>query len=139
MSRYFSLFEFLYSDTAHRKNIDNIPTFEYVHHLEELAEFLDGLREEWGGGISVNSGYRCPQLNSAVGGSDTSAHCVGYAADLYPKNGKFEEFKAFVVNYVKDKEYDQCILEKSGKSQWVHLGIRNRKGEQRHQCFKIIK
>lgn len=139
MSKYFSYQELTKSGTADRLKIDNTPTPEIAMHLGELAMFLDDLREAWGSGIKVTSGFRCDKLNEFVGGSKTSAHPMGYAADIYPSNDKFEDFKVFVVNFIKDREYDQCILEKSGSDVWVHVGLRNRKGQQRKQCFKIEK
>lgn len=133
---YFTLYELLYSDVAKRFRIDNFPSFEIVENLKELGLFLDGIREAWGDAIIVNSGYRCQLLNKIANGVSNSVHMLGYAADLIPKNGKFEEFKIFIVEYLKDKEYDQCILEYSSKSQWVHIGLYNNKGQQRKQCFK---
>ena len=66
--------------------------------MESVETLLDPLREAWEShckqnglgvaSIGISSGYRCPQLNKAVGGSSTSAHCHGYAFDLMPMNGK---------------------------------------------------
>ena len=97
---YFTLEEMCKSDTANALNIVNVPNATVITHLNELIEFLNPLREAWGSAIRVNSGYRCPQLNRAVGGSKTSVHVIGYAADLYPINGKMKEFKKFVVDYL---------------------------------------
>ena len=47
-------------------------------------------------GINISSGYRCPELNKAVGGSSTSAHRYGYAFDLVPTNGQMRAFKRFM-------------------------------------------
>ena len=66
--KYFTLEEFLTSATARQKSIENMPSWEIVEHLNELALFLDGFREFWGSGIRVSSGLRVPKLNSAVGG-----------------------------------------------------------------------
>lgn len=137
MSKYFSFNEMWQSATADKLGIDNRPSPEIAMHLGELATDLDDIREAWGSGIIVSSGYRCDALNAAVGGSKTSAHVTGYAADLQPKNGKIEEFKAFIVNYLKNRKFDQCLLEASGKTQWVHYGKFNRKGQQRGQIFSL--
>lgn len=137
MSKYFTLKELYQSATADKLGIDNTPSKEIAMHLGELATDLDAIREAWGSAIIVTSGYRCPELNEAVGGSKTSAHVTGYAADLQPKNGKIEEFKAFIVNYLKNRKFDQCLLEASGKTQWVHYGKFNRKGQQRGQIFSL--
>lgn len=137
ISKYFRLEEFLTSSTARQKSIENMPSWEVVEHLKELAVFLDDLREEWGSGIIVSSGFRNDKLNAAVGGVATSAHRLGYAGDIQPANGKFNEFVEFVKNWAKDKTYDQIITESKGKTKWVHVGIKNQKGQQRKMLFGI--
>lgn len=138
IKNYFTLDELIVSDIAKSKGIDNTPNPKQMVALNSLVEFLDPIREAWGSAIRVNSGYRCPELNDAVGGSKTSAHMLGYAVDLYPTNGKFEEFKKFILEYLEDKKFDQCIIEKSGNSEWIHLGLYNNAGEQRKQVFSLI-
>lgn len=133
--RYFSLEEFLTSSTARQKSIENLPDWETVEHLLELALFLDELREAWGSGINVTSGYRNKALNKAVGGVESSVHMLGYAADIVPANGKFTEFAKFVENWVKNKKVDQVIIESSKKSRWIHVGLYNNKRQQRHMVF----
>ena len=137
MSKHFKLEELLRSETALKNKIENLPTWEVVEHLAQLAEFLDGLREAWRSPIKVNSGFRSTDLNKQVKGVQRSAHKLGYAADLLPLNGEMEKFKKFVVEWVQDKDFDQCILEKSGKTEWVHLSLYNQDGEQRHEVFKL--
>ena len=104
--KYFTLEELLKSSTALNKKIENIPSWEVIEHLLELASFLDGIREAWGSGIGVSSGFRCPRLNNVVGGVSGSAHMTGYAADIYPINGKMAEFEKFLKVYLKDKMFD---------------------------------
>lgn len=133
MSKYFTLKELTYSNTAKKLGITNTPSPSIIAHLEELMKFLDGLREAWGSAIKVTSGYRCAKLNKAVSGSNTSAHLYGYAADLQPINGKMEEFKKFCSEWIKDKKWDQLLLEKSKTEEWVHIGLKNRYGFQRKQ------
>ena len=135
--QYFTLAELLTSSTARQKSIENLPSWEIIEHLNELALFLDGLRAAWGSGIHVSSGFRNEKLNAAVGGVQNSVHKIGYAADLYPTNGKFEEFKKFIKNWIKDKDFDQCIIETKGKSQWIHLGLYGNSGQQRHNIFSM--
>lgn len=138
-SKFFTLEELLRSDTAKRRGIENFPSFEVVEHLNELALSLDGIREAWGSGIRVNSGYRCSVLNIAVGGVPTSVHKLGFAADIYPVNGKWEEFKRFIVEYLKDKKFDQCILESAKGRQWIHYGLYSNSHQQRCKIFSISK
>lgn len=130
-STYFKLEEFLTSSTARQKSIENLPSWAVVDHLKELALFLDDLREKWGTGIKVSSGYRNEKLNSAVGGVSSSAHRVGYAADLLPANGKFNEFVEFVKKWLQNKTFDQALIETKGKTKWLHLSLRGVDGKQR--------
>ncbi len=135
---YFTIKELCASDTAKKYKIDNTPTKEIETHLNELINFLNPLRAAWGSPIVVNSGYRCQKLNRLVGGALTSAHLYGYAADLVPKNGKMLQFKKFIRNYLKDKKFDQCIIEKNARgSEWIHFGLKNRWGAQRKQIFSL--
>ena len=138
-AKYFEISELLKSDKAVQARIPNLPTWEVVANLERLAEFLDQMREAWGSGIRVSSGYRCPQLNSAVGGVTGSAHMYGNAADISPVNGKQSEFEAFLKKWLKGKKFDQCIWEQSKSSggRWVHFGLYSNKGEQRCKMFGL--
>lgn len=136
---YFTIDELCKSNKADLYKINNTPDEEIKKHLNTLIEFLNPLRESWGSGIRINSGYRCPELNQKVGSGKTSAHLIGYAVDMYPMNNDFEKFKTFIQDYLKDKRFDQCIIEKSENSQWIHLGLYNQKGQQRKMIFNIIK
>ena len=139
-SKYFTLEEFLTSSTARKYSIENLPSFEIVERLNQLALFLDGLREAWGSGIIVSSGFRNATLNAKVGGVPNSIHKIGYAADVQPANKKMTEFKIFVKNWIKDKDFDQCIIEKDKKgNEWIHIGLFNNSGQQRHNVFNLIK
>ena len=136
--KYFTIEELCQSETADKLKIDNTPTEEIKEHLILLVEcLLDPLREEWGSPIIVNSGYRCPVLNKAVGGSKTSTHMSGWSADIRPKNGKMKEFKTFVVEFIKTRIWDQLILETSGSTEWIHISLYNNSGKQRKQIFSI--
>lgn len=139
MSKYFTLQEMLRSETALRKKIDNSPSWEIVGNLHRLAAFLDNMREAWGSGIRVSSGYRCPQLNAAVGGVSGSAHQYGNAVDISPVNGKQNEFEAFLKKWLVGKKFDQCIWEtsKSTGGRWVHFSLYSNKGEQRCKMFGL--
>ena len=136
---YFTVAELYASDTAKKYGIDNTPNSIVISHLQQLINFLNPLREAWGSAIRVNSGYRCEKLNCFVGGSKTSSHLIGYGVDLIPVNGKMDAFKKFIIDYMKNKMFDQCIIEKSGKTEWVHIGLYNLKGQQRKMIFNITK
>ena len=136
---YFTISELIASDTAKAKGIDNSPTTEVRANLVALIEtLLDPLREVWKSPIRVTSGYRCATLNKAVGGSSTSAHLYGCAADIVPLNGKIAEFKVFCRKYfdVRRHLYDQVILEDNGKSEWVHIGLKTKDGRKRGQLME---
>lgn len=134
---YFTLQELVASNKAKELGIDNTPSFEDVERLDILVEvFLDPLRKAWGKPIIVTSGYRCPKLNKAVGGSDTSVHKIGFAADLQTA-GSFDDFRDFVVSWVETSNigFDQILLEKDKKTgeKWIHVGLCSNNGSQRRQ------
>ena len=119
LSPHFGLDEFLLSDYAARNDIDMSPSQEVIDNLAWLCEsVLEPLREEIGAPIVITSGYRPPKLNEAIGGSRTSAHMHGRAADCYAIGmsiGDFAEVAAFI-----DGPIDQVIKE---FDRWVHIGI----------------
>lgn len=137
MINYFSLEEFLRSDTALSKKIENLPSFEVIEHIKEMLPILNDMRDSWGSGIRINSGFRSDKLNKAVGGVSTSSHKFGYAVDLQPVNGDIEGFKKFIIKWAADKTFDQCIIESKGKTQWIHFAYKNRLGEQRCKIFSL--
>lgn len=118
LSEHFTLEEMLFSDTAQRLNIDNSPPLEVIAHLTVAANGMEKVRALLGYPIRVNSGYRCPDLNKAVGGSKTSAHMTGYAVDFVcPKFGApIQIVKAIAGSSI---VFDQCIQEGT----WVHISF----------------
>ena len=145
--KYFTINEFIKSDIATRLKIDNTPdAIQEEHIIEFIEKLLDPLREDWSaycnnnglgsGAIRVTSGFRNEVLNKAVGGSKTSAHYYGYAADLIPCNWELLKFKYFVWEWLKDKDFDQMISEDEDENNipgWIHLGYKRGNGDQRHQ------
>ena len=82
LTKNFNLREFTKSNTAARKGIDNNPTAEHIHNLNDLCEnILQPLRDSIDCSIRITSGYRSEALKTAIGGSKTSDHCFGRAAD----------------------------------------------------------
>lgn len=141
--KYFTLQELTRSDTADRLGIDNTPDAAVVEHLETLvAQLLDPLREAFGRPIIVTSGYRCLELNTAVGGSPTSAHLQGYAADLVPKDGDVQRFLEFTYFWLlrTGTPYDQLIAETSSKgAKWMHIGLYSPRHTQRYENKTLFK
>ena len=137
---HFTLDELIHSDTADRLGINNSPACDAINNLDDLVtNVLDRLRSEWGRPIIVTSGYRCKELNAAVGGARNSQHLKGQAADIVSDD--FEGFRRFVRRWCKDNnvpsdftsggnEFDQCIFEHGGGRQWIHISYvegRNRR------------
>lgn len=119
--QYFTVSELTRSATARRLGIDNTPSAEIRRNLEKLIiGCLDPIRRAYGKPILVTSGYRCPALNAAVGGSKTSQHLAGRAADLVPAYGGSLEgiFRAAI----QVSNFDQLIIEQAGAKKWVHIG-----------------
>ena len=133
LSKHFSLEEMTKSQTASRKGIDNTPTQEVVENLKLLCEnVLEYIRVRFGKPITVNSGYRGPALNKAIGGAKNSQHMTGQAADIEIIGVD----NKVLFNWIKDNvEFDQLILEyyKEGvpDSGWVHVSW-NKAGNRRH-------
>lgn len=149
--KYFTINELCRSTVAASLNIDNTPNKYQKENLIELVEnLLDPIRDSWSEycktnhlgnpGIRINSGYRSKQLNSAVNGSKTSSHLLGLAVDIVPINGQMKAFQEWLVDELSKYPFDQMIREKvkNGIAQWIHLGYRNSKGEQRRQIFTLI-
>ena len=151
--KYFTMQECIYSSTAVARGIDNTPSPEIEAHIVESVEMLlDPLREAWDnycnrnnlgkGGINISSGYRCPELNAAVGGSSTSAHRYGYAFDLVPTNRQMRTFKRFCREWLAGRAFDQLISEgedESGMPSWMHVGYKHPDGvQQRRQFLSMV-
>jgi zinc D-Ala-D-Ala carboxypeptidase len=119
----FSLKELTVSDTATRLGLDNTPNETVIANLKTLAEnILQPVREHYGKSVKVNSGYRAPEVNAAVGGSKTSDHCKGQAADIEitgVANGDLAKYIAenFKFTQVILEFYTQGIPD----SGWVHV------------------
>jgi zinc D-Ala-D-Ala carboxypeptidase len=119
ISKHFTLDEFLLSEVAARLGLDNHPTLVVIAHLSLVAATMERIRTLLGNSpIVIHSGYRSPQVNKAVGGVATSAHCRGLACDFVcPEFGTPYEVALAVLR--SDTDYDQLILEYG----WVHVGL----------------
>lgn len=141
LSKNFSLSEFTKSNTASRRGIDNNPTAEHIHNLVDLCEnVLQPLRDAVGVPIRITSGYRSEALNEAIGGSKTSDHSFGRAADCELWIDGYED-NAKLFNLVKslDLDFYQMIWEFGDDEQpnWVHIAYR--KDNIKKQCLKAYK
>ena len=135
--KHFTISELLYS-AKHWKRIWNKTTPEVEQNLTALVSaVLDPLREKWGKPITVTSGYRCAELNRAVGGVATSQHLKGEAADICAENPR--ETARLGRLLVKSGTFDQVIFEQSNaevtECGWIHVSWK-RVGENRHQVLR---
>lgn len=134
--KYFTIAELTKSATAQRRGIKNTPSKEVTNSLTALIEkVLDPLREAYGKPIIVDSGYRCPQLNAAVGGAASSQHVKGEAADIRTLTDTPAENKKLFDLIIKLKlPFDQLIDEHGFN--WVHVSFGPRHRRQRLKAIK---
>lgn len=135
-SEHFSRLEMRASDTAARRGWPNTPPPAAEANLERLCrDYLEPLRDHFGP-IRVTSGYRSPELNAAIGGSRSSAHCQGRAGDLQVLDPAVALRE--VVEWVTRSrlDYDQVIYEFGA---WVHFGIAAEGNRPRRQALMIFK
>jgi len=119
LSDNFSLSEFTVSQTALRRGIDNTPTPIALYNLRRLCKtVLEPVRTLLAAPLHVDSGFRSLILNNHVGGSATSAHMEGRAADIKPIG--FDLTHAFALIRASDIQFDQIILECNA---WIHISI----------------
>ena len=122
LSKNFTLTEFTKSQTALRLGIDNTPSDEHLAAAKLLFEnVVQPVRDHFGPTV-INSGYRGPALNEAIGGAATSQHCRGEAVDIECPGVPNHEVAEWIENNL---EYDQLILEfytlGISDSGWVHV------------------
>jgi len=119
----FSQHKLTKSETALRMGLDNTPGPVETEYLKILAErVLQPIRDHFQKGVKVNSGYRSPDSNAAVGGSRTSDHCLGRAADIEIPGVPNADLAQWIMDNL---EYTQLILEfytpGIPDSGWVHV------------------
>jgi hypothetical protein len=119
----FTLAEMVKSDTALRHDMDNTPGETEIENLKRLCEqILQPIREHFKTGVKVNSGFRHPEVNAKVGGSKTSDHCKGQAADIEIPGIPNADLAAWIMDNL---TYTQLILEfytpGVPDSGWVHV------------------
>ena len=140
ISKHVSMREGVYSITATRLGLENKPTEEHLNNMKLLAvKVFEPLREWVGGPIRINSFYRGPELNKAIGGSSKSQHCHGKAVDIDDVYG--HKTNAEMFNYIKDNlEFDQMIWEFGDDKNpaWIHVSYVSEE-ENRHRCLRAVK
>jgi len=140
ISEHVSLKEGIKSRTATRLNIDNVPRDLDLINMKIIAEkVFEPLRNFVGGPISINSFYRSPKLNSAIGGSTSSQHCIGCAIDIDDTYGY--KTNAEMFEYIKcNLDYDQMIWEfgDDNNPDWVHVSYIT-EDTNRRKCLKAYK
>ena len=157
LSPHFSLEEFTHSSTALARGFDNSLNPENPAHAKIISnlktlckEVLEPLREHTQEPVIISSGYRCLTLNAAVGGSKTSQHMTGEAADIrlprtpYVDWGDNLAHTDMSVAYrwldflEHHTDFDQLILEHSHGEYWIHVSCRANKSKNRHQVIHFM-
>lgn len=131
LSEHFTLSEMC---KTHVKGFNNIPNGAQRDNLKRLCGWLEELRQEWnnkyGEGnepIIINSAFRSPSINKAVGGVPTSNHLTGCAADIRVLGMEQALRYAVLLLDIADrqkKDFDEMILERSKNSIWLHFAVR---------------
>lgn len=135
LSEHFKLSEFTQSGTARRHKVKNVPGPREVERLRFLCvKSLEPMRRRFGV-IRITSGFRCKKLNALVGGSPTSQHVLGEAADIHTGGRELSE-KMF--GFAKQNiPFDQLILEYNPAHgiYWLHISLRSDRPGNRHEAF----
>ena len=153
ISDHISYREAVKSNTATRRGIDNIPDVQELENMKLIAEkVFEPFRKFVKGPIKINSFYRSPELNVAIGGSKNSQHCKGQAIDI-DRDGHSLPNNAEIFEYIKNNlDFDQLILENyapnrvskiSGEregpnSGWVHVSYSSI-GDNRKEVMRMVK
>ncbi len=140
ISKNVSYNEAIKSNTATRLGIDNLPDQKQIENMKLVADkIFQPLREFVGGPIKINSFFRSPDLNRAIGGSSKSQHCLGLAMDLDDTFG--HKTNAEMFNWIRENlDYDQMIWEfgSDDNPAWVHVSYVSPE-KNRNRCLKAYK
>ena len=140
ISKHISYKEGVYSNTATRRGIENDPNDEQLKCMETIAEeVFEPLRAYVGGPIKINSFFRSPELNKAIGGSGKSQHCKGQAIDIDDTFGRMTN--AEMYHWIKEHiDFDQMIWEfgDDDNPAWVHVSYVSAE-DNRNRCLKAYK
>jgi zinc D-Ala-D-Ala carboxypeptidase len=140
ISKHVSYKEGVYSNTAERLGLKNDPSDDHLFNMIKIAEnIFEPLRMHVGAPIKINSFYRGPELNKAIGGSAKSQHCHGQAIDIDDTFGHASN--AEMYKWIKENlDFDQMIWEfgTDENPNWVHVSYVNKK-DNRNRCLKAYK
>ena len=140
ISKHISYKEGVYSITATRLGINNTPNDDQLKNMELVAEeVFEPLRGYVDGPIKINSFFRSPDLNKAIGGSTKSQHCKGQAIDIDDTYGKMKNSEMYY--WIKEHlDFDQMIWEfgDDDNPDWVHISYVS-KEKNRNRCLKAYK
>ena len=130
LSKNFTLDELTVTSTS----ASNEPAELHKDKLLYLSQYLlQPIRNEFGR-VDINSGYRSEGVNLAIGGSKTSQHCKGEAADIRTPDADLWEVYVWILNSL---SFGQCIYEEKGAAKWVHISLpRLGKSNQQALLFK---
>jgi zinc D-Ala-D-Ala carboxypeptidase len=132
LSKHFTYTEFIRSETAVRRGIENIPDAECITNAVVLCNrVLEPIRDLVGKPIRISSGYRCPELNTLIGGSETSQHMRGEAVDFEVEGVNAPDVFWAILD--SDIPYDQLIGE---FGEWIHVSYRH---DPRHEALVALK
>ena len=131
--KYFQINELIGSKVAEEKGIFNLPLDEKViDNLNYSVYRMDEIREGYGKPININSWYRCKELNAEVGGAENSKHLTGLAVDI--------RWDKDLLEYLKQNpQYDKLIIEKAGKSKWLHIQFKKDRSKELNKVISITK
>ena len=134
--------EGVYSITSIRRGIDNTPNNEQLDNMKLIAEkIFEPLRAYVGGPIRINSFFRCPELNKAIGGSSKSQHCKGQAMDIDDAWLQRGVNNAEMYNFIKEHlDFDQMIWEfgNDDNPDWIHISYVSPE-DNRNRCLKAYR
>jgi len=140
ISKHVSYREGVYSRTADRIGLDNTPTEEHLATMKITAEkIFEPLRAHVGAPVKINSFYRGPKLNKAIGGAKKSQHMSGQAMDIDDTFGHMSN--ADMYHWIKDNlNFDQLIWEfgTDENPNWLHVSYVNDE-DNRNRCLKAYK
>jgi uncharacterized protein YcbK (DUF882 family) len=127
LSKNFNLSELTYSATAERHKIDNKPGEEETNNLKQLAAYiLQKIRDEVDVPLIITSGYRSPELNKFLGGSKTSLHTSGNAADIHTNYHTIQELYDIVKQMAEEGKFKPFFIELIFEGRTLHIGVQNK-------------